>query len=161
MNIFVLDYNPKLCAAYHCDKHCIKMIVESAQLLCSAHWVTGGEAPYKLAHKNHPCSIWVRESISNYLFLVQLGLELCKEYTSRYGKLHKSKSVIEWCGNNFPAIPNKEQTRFALAMPDEYKMDCPVQSYRNYYIGEKNKFATWRNQKPEWYNDGTNVHNCC
>jgi hypothetical protein len=151
MNIFVLDENPKVCAAYHCDKHCIKMILESAQLLCSAHWVSGGEAPYKLAHKNHPCSIWVRESIYNYTFLVQLGLELCKEYTSRYGKVHKSQSVIEWCNNNYPNIPNKEQTKFALAMPEQYKKDCPVQSYRNYYIGEKSKFATWKNQKPNWY----------
>ena len=97
MNIFFLDYDTKKCAKYHCDKHVVKMILETAQLLCGAHWVTGSEAPYKLSHKNHPCSIWVRESLSNYLYLCDLGLELCKEYTYRYGRTHKSQQIIEWC----------------------------------------------------------------
>jgi hypothetical protein len=126
--------------------------VEYAQILCGVHWVQGGEAPYKLSHKNHPCAIWSRESLSNYLYLCDLGLELCKEYTYRYGKRHKSQDVIEWCVTNKPNICDKEFTEPARAMPNEYKVDSVVESYRNYYIGEKSKIAVWKNREiPEWF----------
>jgi len=152
MNIFLLDTDTKKCAQYHCDKHITKMCVEYAQLLCGVHWVQGSEAPYKLSHKNHPCAIWSRESLSNYLYLCDLGLELCKEYTYRYGKRHKSQDVIEWCVTNKPNICDKEFTEPARAMPNEYKVDSVVESYRNYYIGEKSKIAVWKNREmPEWF----------
>ena len=152
MNIFLLDTDTKKCAQYHCDKHSTKMCVEYAQILCGVHWVQGGEAPYKLSHRNHPCSIWARESLSNYLYLCELGLELCKEYTYRYGKRHKSQEVIEWCLINKPNIADKEFTEPARAMPDEYKSNCVVESYRNYYMGEKTKIAVWKNREtPEWF----------
>ena len=152
MNIFILDTDTKKCAQYHCDKHSTKMCVEYAQILCGVHWVQGNEAPYKLSHRNHPCSIWARESLSNYLYLCELGLELCKEYTYRYGKRHKSQEVIEWCLINKPNIADKEFTEPARAMPDEYKSNCVVESYRNYYMGEKSKIAVWKNREtPEWF----------
>ena len=153
MNIFVLDLDPKKCAQYHANKHVIKMILESAQLLCGVHWVLGGEAPYKLSHKNHPCSIWVRECVENYVWLCDLGLELCKEYTYRYGKRHKSQDVIEWCLVNQPnLIENGDITKFALAMPDEYKVMDVVESYRNYYMGAKKDLCEWKNRPaPEWF----------
>ena len=154
MNIFFLDFDTKKCAEYHCDKHVVKMILETAQLLCSAHWVIGSEAPYKLSHKNHPCSIWVRESLSNYLYLCDLGLELCEEYTYRYGKRHKSQDVIEWCLTNKPNISDTEFTEPPKAMPDEYKVNNVVESYRNYYIGAKKDFAKWKNRNiPEWFSN--------
>ena len=153
MNIFVLDKEPKICAQYHCDKHVIKMILEGVQLLCGVHWSTGGSAPYKLSHRNHPCSIWTRECIENYVWLCDLTMELCEEYTYRYGKKHKSQTILEWCMINIPNIrSNGDVTPFALAMPDEYKVSCPVESYRNYYRGAKSGFATWKNREvPEWY----------
>jgi hypothetical protein len=152
MNIFFLDFDTKKCAEYHCDKHVVKMILETAQLLCSTHWVIGSEAPYKLSHKNHPCSIWVRENLSNYLYLCDLGLELCKEYTYRYGKRHKSQDVIEWCLTNKPNISDTEFTEPPKAMPDEYKVSNVIESYRNYYIGAKKDFAKWKNRDvPEWF----------
>ena len=152
MNIFFLDFDTKKCAEYHCDKHVVKMILETAQLLCSTHWVIGSEAPYKLSHKNHPCSIWVRESLSNYLYLCDLGLELCEEYTYRYGKRHKSQDVIEWCLTNKPNISDTEFTEPPKAMPDEYKVNNVIESYRNYYIGAKKDFAKWKNRDiPEWF----------
>jgi len=154
MNIFLLDTDTKKCAQYHCDKHVVKMILETAQLLCGVHHMTNQitEAPYKLSHRNHPCSIWARESLSNYLYLCELGLELCKEYTYRYGKRHKSQEVIEWCLINKPNISDKEFTEPARAMPDEYKSNCVVESYRNYYMGEKSKIAVWKNREtPEWF----------
>jgi len=159
MNIFFLDYDVKKCAQYHVDKHVVKMILETAQLLCGVHHVTAHDTahdtahvPYKLSHKNHPCSIWCRESLSNYLYLCELGLELCYEYTYRYGKRHKSQDVIEWCLINKPSIVDIGFTEPAKAMPDEFKVKSVVQSYRNYYMGAKSGFAVWKNrEKPFWF----------
>ena len=130
MNIFILDTDPKLCAEYHNNKHVVKMILETAQLLCGVHHVTESDLdiPYKLSHKNHPCSIWVRESLENYYWLCELGLELGKQYTLRYGKVHKSVSIIEWCIMNEPKLKLDVgfRTPFKLAMPDECKTDGVV-----------------------------------
>jgi hypothetical protein len=152
MNIFYLDGSPKKCAEYHNDKHVVKMILETAQLLCGVHWVLGKEAPYKLSHKNHPCSIWVRSSLENYLWLCELGLELCDEYTYRYGKKHKSQSIIEWCLINKPNLEDIPFTEPPKAMPEEYKVKNTIQSYRNYYMGAKKDFCIWKNRKtPLWF----------
>jgi hypothetical protein len=153
MNIFFLDYDPKKCAQYHNDKHVVKMILETAQLLCGVHWVTGNEAPYKLSHKNHPCSIWVRSSLENYLWLCELGLELCIEYEYRYGKKHKTYDVIMWCILNKPNISDVEFTTPPLAMPDHCKVNNnPIKSYRNYYMIEKSSFCKWKGRDvPNWY----------
>ena len=159
MNIFILDEDVKKCAQYHCDKHVVKMILETAQLLCGVHHVTAHDTahdtahvPYKLSHKNHPCAIWARESFSNYVYLCELGLELCNEYTHRYGKRHKSLDVILWCIVNRPNIPDKGLTEAAKAMPEEYKVKSVVDSYRNYYRGEKSGFANWKMRDvPSWF----------
>ena len=147
MNIFVLDRDVRKCAEYHNDKHVVKMILESAQLLCGVHHMVEentDEVPYRLSHKNHPCSIWARGNISNYLWLCELGLELCKEYSYRYGKRHKSQDVIEWCLTNPPSLPEEDFTEPPKAMPEEYKVNDVVQSYRNYYIGDKKYFSKWK-----------------
>ena len=153
MNIFFLDFDTQKCAQYHCDKHVVKMILETAQLLCGVHWVVGSEAQYKLSHKNHPCAIWARTSLTNYLYLCDLGLELCKEYTYRYGKRHKSQDVIEWCLTNRPNIHDVDFTAPPLAMGEEFKIGNDViESYRNYYRGAKKDFAVWKNREtPEWF----------
>jgi len=152
MNIFVLDKNPKTCAKYHNNKHVVKMILETSQLLCSVHWLNGVEAPYKLTHKNHPCSIWVRKSIDNYNWLCKLGIELCKEYTYRYGKTHKTEEVLKWCIKNKPTLPKIGLTEFALAMPDECKIGDVVESYRCYYRTHKKDISSWkRRYKPRWF----------
>jgi len=163
MNIFFLDKDVRKCAQYHCDKHVVKMILETAQLLCGAHHVTAHDTahdtvhdtpqvPYKLSHKNHPCAIWSRESLTNYLVLCELGLELCYEYTYRYGRRHKSQEVIEWCVTNKLNICDKGLTTPPKAMPDEYKVESVIESYRNYYRGSKSKFATWKKrEKPIWF----------
>ena len=157
MNIFFLDDDIKKCAQYHCDKHVVKMILETAQLLCGVHHMTPQvtpQVPYKLSHKNHPCAIWSRESLTNYLVLCELGLELCYEYTYRYGRRHKSQDVIEWCVTNKPSIVDIGYTEPPKAMPDEYKVDSVVESYRNYYRGAKVSFAVWKNrEKPFWFEE--------
>jgi len=155
MNIFFLDMDVKKCAEYHCDKHVVKMILETAQLLCGVHHMTDritDQVPYKLSHKNHPCAIWARESLDNYLYLCELGLALGEEYTYRYGKKHKSVEVIEWCLSNRPNIKDIGFTTPPLAMPDEYKVDSVVESYRNYYKGAKSEIVSWKNREiPDWF----------
>jgi hypothetical protein len=153
MNIFVLDLDPKKAAQYHINCHSTKMCVEYAQLLCGVHRVLGNEAPYKLSHKNHPCAIWARECVENYIWLCDLGLELCSEYTHRYGKRHKSQDVIEWCLLNVPDLRiNGDTTEFALAMPDDCKVNSVVESYRLYYITHKKNLLSWKNRDiPEWF----------
>jgi hypothetical protein len=159
MNIFFLDWDVNKCAKDHCDKHVVKMILETAQLLCGVHHIVAHDTehvPYKLSHKNHPCAIWTRSSLSNYLYLCELGLALCKEYTNRYGKRHKSQDVIEWCLINKPKIQDIGFTEPPKAMPDEYKVSDVVESYRNYYRGAKMGFAVWKNgYEPEWILEST------
>jgi hypothetical protein len=153
MNIFYLDKSPIKCAQYHNDKHVVKMILETAQLLCGAHWATGGQAPYKLSHVNHPSAKWTRQDLHNYIWLCELGVYLCYEYKHRYGKTHKSFDTILWCCDNHPNIPDVKFTPPALAMPDEYKSINHVQSYRDYYMGEKRTFSTWKHRDiPSWFN---------
>jgi len=156
MNVFVLDYDTKKCAQMHCDKHVVKMILETAQLLCGSHWMLCSDhvAPYKLSHKNHPCSIWVRECLENYVWLCDLGMELCIEYTHRYGKRHKSQDIIEWCMIYKPNIKELgDITPFPLAMPSECKVvGEAVESYRKYYIMYKKDFSKWTNREiPFWF----------
>ena len=153
MQIFILDENPETAAKYHCDKHVIKMILEGCKLLCTAHHINGSKKPpYRKTHENHPCAKWVRESKENYLWLVKLTEALLHEYTDRYGKIHKSEEVLNWLKSNMPESPKSGLTPFALAIPDEYKKDDAVLSYRAFYLGEKKHFAEWRNGNiPFWF----------
>lgn len=155
MNIFLLDKNPTVCAKYHCDKHVVKMIVETAQMLSTAHQLNGSpykDKVYKATHINHPCNIWVRTAKWNYLWTAALFIELLKEYTKRYKKIHKSSRLIEYFVKYCPVEKNGK-TNFVLAMPDEYKCSNPVMAYRNYYKGEKARFAKWNyTEEPEWWN---------
>lgn len=155
MNIFILDNDPKVAAKYLCDKHLIKMILESAQLLCSPYHP--GVAPYKRTHFNHPCSKWVRESEGNYRWLISHALSMCDEYTMFYKKTHKCEAVIKWCEDNIDKIKfiEKSMTPFAQAMPDQYKKTDAVAAYRDYYSKEKRSMAAWKNGRipPRWWNE--------
>ena len=152
MNIFVLDESPVVSAKYACDKHVVKMILESAQMLCAVH--PEGTAPYKRSFYNHPCTKWVRESARNYEWLLLHAYALCEEYTSRYDKVHKIEAIIEWCDNNRPELPNIEMTKQPTCMPDYCKTESVVDSYRKYYINEKAKFAKWKDGNiPFWYSE--------
>jgi hypothetical protein len=143
MNIFYLHVLASKAAEYHCDKHVVKMILETAQLLYSAHWElapTGiPEGAYRKTHVNHPCAIWVRESLSNYRWLADLGYWLCREYRYRYGdKTHKTEAHILWLRANPPAgLVDIGATPPRQAMPDEYKHPDPVVAYRIYYVENK------------------------
>ena len=90
MNIFYINEDPIIAARELADDHIRKMQIESAQMCCTAHWETGGTAPYKRAHKNHPSTIWVRQSIQHYRWLIAHGLEICNEFEKRYGKIGRA-----------------------------------------------------------------------
>lgn len=153
MNIFVLDTNPQKAAEYHCDKHCIKMGLETAQILCTVRHIHNDlrNIPYRKTHAHHPCVKWAAEAQDNYIWLCHLGLELCSEYKFRYSKVHKCLDVIQ--DSLSFRFSNKEgMTPFVLAMPDYCKLSNPIDSYRNYYIKDKSYFATWsKRPKPWWY----------
>ena len=152
MNIFVLDTDPKKAARCLSNKHCVKMVLESAQMLCNAHPV--GVPPYKHTHRNHPCSVWTRQTTSNYAWLIEHALELSYEYTRRYKKIHKTQAVIEWCASHVPEIITGTQTPFVQAMPEKYKKNGDaVAAYREYYVQEKQKIAKWkpRSTAPKWW----------
>lgn len=156
MNIFVLGETPQESAYDQCDKHVVKMVLESAQLLCSAF--PEGEAPYKRTHYNHPCGVWTRASSGNYEWLLDHADALCDEYTRRYGKRHKSQDVIEWCRENMSTLdfPTHELTEHPQCMPDEYKHDNVVEAYRRYYIEDKAYMAQWDHTRtPGWFLFGT------
>ena len=155
MNIFALDQDPTLAAAFHCDKHVVKMIVETAQILCTVHKKLdpNSEARYRATHKNHPCVLWAGAALANYRWLVALGLALSDEYTKRYGKVHKSLEVLHWCEENEPELDTGGRTDFCLAMPAKYQTQDAIESYRAYYLGDKKRFATWKKPscEPWWW----------
>ncbi len=153
MNIFLLDNNIKRCAQYHCDQHVIKMILESAQILCTVSHLNGIEVPYKPSHQNHPCTIWAGQSLQNWLWLKALVYALHDEYQYRYGeKIHKSFTVVKDLTTPI-FLPNIGLLEHPQVMPEEFKVpNNPVKAYRNFYIFGKRKFATWRKRKlPLWY----------
>ncbi len=163
MNIFILHLIPSICSQMHCDKHVIKMILESCQMLCAVWHIVDPEhklhePPYKLAHKNHPCTIWTRTSLGNYNWLCELGLELCKEYTYRYSKTHASEGYIRVMSKKTPPIPDNGFTTPAQAMPDMYKDEDAVEAYRTYYFFEKQRMHSWKGKisgrdAPQWIQD--------
>ena len=142
MNIFYLSEDPNEAAKYMYNKHVVKMILESAQLLCTAHIISDGEAadvPYKATHKNHPSAIWARESVSNYIWLYDHMIALGNEYTRRYGKKHLT--ILKCSGALCKAPKNVTKvdlTPMPQCMPDQYKVPGnSVEAYWNYYEAEK------------------------
>ena len=163
MNIFYLDRDPKIAAQMMCDKHVVKMILESAQMLSTAHRVLDGndigdsKGLYKMAHKNHPSTIWARTNSSNYEWLWAHFDALMKEYTHRYGKKHASKRLIHSLWENPNNITHGDFTDPPQCMPPYCKGDDTVMAYQTYYILEKSRFAKWTKRSiPEWFNgEGT------
>ena len=179
MNVFYLNHDPLTCAEEHCDKHCVKMIIEYAQLMSTAHRMLDGteyedrtkngrrirrwrmpdpymeSKLYKASHFNHPSAIWVRQSKANYKWLYDMWIQLCMEYTIRYGRNHETMNKLATLLSLTPVnIPDGEFTEPPQAMPDDCKRPTAIEGYKNYYIKEKHSFAKWKNGKiPKWFND--------
>lgn len=152
MNLFYLDDDMAANARSHVDRHIVKMPLEAAQLACTALSLAGASAPYKPTHKNHPCAVWCRNTRSNFEWVCAYGLALCAEYTYRYDKLHKCREVLLNCLDAKEVIPVGGLSPFALAMPDIYKCDNALLSYRRYYVGAKQHLAAWKHRPtPAWF----------
>jgi hypothetical protein len=151
MNIFVLDRDPQVAALYHCNKHVVKMILESIQMLCAAHWLhhlnnegrsikdfkrikdaqywlfenipKDLQPPWKLTHVRHPCTMWVCENVSNYGWVLRLSKALLTQYTKRYKKRHASQEIVKWLEANYPpGIPEGFLSSHPVCMKDDYKI---------------------------------------
>ena len=145
MNIFYLHRDPVIAAKVQYNKHVVKMILESAQMLCTAHHEIMGEdadVPYKRAHVNHPSTIWCRRSAENYTWLYDHFVALAEEYTKRYNKEHLSYIKCKDKLSILPGgLPYTGFTEPPQCMPDEYKDKSSIIAYWNYYIGEKHVVA--------------------
>jgi hypothetical protein len=156
MNIFYLDEDPILAARQLCDEHVRKMQIESAQMLCTAHWESGSTAPYRRAHTNHPSTKWTRESILHYRWLVVHAIEICNVFTYMYNKRHKTHDVLDWLKINEPNIPNIGFREPPQCMPEEYKRHNTVEAYKLFYVFDKVavKNLGWKKlqNQPDWVN---------
>ena len=181
MNIFALHESPEVSAEMACDKHVVKMILESAQLLCTVHRVLDGteytdltkngrkikrwrldndikeNLLYKAGWLKHPSTVWLMQSAYNYNWLYRHMMALNEEFKKRYkGVDHLAIAKLSRVLRNPPKnIPlNKQGTLPTPAMPDECKVPGDVvASYRKYYIMKKQRFATWKapSKMPDWY----------
>lgn len=175
MNIFYLDPNPRNCAQMHADKHVVKMILETAQLLSTAHRVIDGSPfitknaigskltryvltderenlLYKSTHVNHPSAIWVRQSVQHYNWLYQLFHELIIEYKHRYGKVHASSKLLEILSKPPHNLVDNGFIGPTPAMDAHFIVaNDPLLSYRNYYkIGKSDLLQYTKRDKPYW-----------
>ena len=178
MNIFVLDKIAKVAAREHCDKHVVKMIVESGQMLSTAHRILDGTETirpsksgkrmvkywemdneydenllYKAVHMKHPCTIWTMESSENYFWHWDLFNSLCDEYIYRYKRVHKTDELLRGRLLRPPEnIPQGPMTEFRQAMFEHCKDPDPVKAYRAYYHEKPFKMVWTNRPTPTWYN---------
>jgi hypothetical protein len=160
MNIFALDDDPIYAAMYQCDKHVVKMTLETAQLLSSAHHMIATPdfpAPsgiYATTHQHHPSTLWTAKTSGNYAWLYNHFAALAGEYTYRFGKTHKSWVTLKHKLWQPPRdINHAPRTPFAQAMPDEYKHSDPVTAYRTYYVADKADFLKYSRRPAPWWVD--------
>lgn len=158
MNIFVVDKDPRVAASQLCDKHIVKMPLETSQILNDAMGLLGYRQIMRSFNPKHPSPIWVAENGQNWNWTVAHGIELCEEYKRRYGREHRSfdmivrldnlKSILDPCPDYHKAIP-------IYVGPEVYRTNDVVNSYRNYYNFDKSRFAKWNHSEvPEWYKPG-------
>lgn len=180
MNIFFLDKDPVNAARYHCDKHVIKMITETCQIISTAirihynkssysgmpidlyHFPQPYSYLYKPTHIHHPSIRWAEKKWDNMVWLITLGRNLLKEYDRRYGKdldsFIRARQILNGYLKNVEYNNKTKITSPPLVMPDDYKIRIDnvndvVSAYRKYYFTEKKHLAEWAgNRKPEWYN---------
>ena len=166
MNLFILSLCFRECAEWMFDKHISKMMIEAVQMLSTAkHLIDpfpegsdGDGIIYAISHKNHPVTIWIRTSLENYMWTLDMLDAMHEEWLWRYdhdeNTYHKSFIIGQYLRTFAPTadkFPQKGLTPFALAMPDEYKCADPVESYRRYYVSKK-KFASWKKREPPcWF----------
>jgi hypothetical protein len=173
MNIFAIDSDPGQAAVWMVDKHVVKMILESAQLLCTAHRMLDGVQYidktktgrnvkrwrladpqddmllYSATHINHPSAVWCRETRGNYEWLYRHFQALCLEYTHRYGKYHKCMNMWDHLNMTPRNINQGNLQEFSVAMDKQYIVSTdPIENYRNYYKIGKARMHKWTKRNP-------------
>lgn len=180
MNLFVLDKDPVKAAQLQCDKHIVKMAVESAQMLSTAHRMLDGELIetrtksgrkgrhyqlddsrenllYKAVHYGHPCTVWTMKSNNNYMWHWVHYKALCEEYTYRYGKVHKTDDLLTDILHQLPrniAVGYLSPIPLAMgAAPECIDYNDPVGSYRKFYQTKQKRFkmAWTKREIPDWF----------
>jgi len=181
MNVFVLAKKQTEIAEMQCDKHAVKMPVESGQMLSTAHRILDGEEEmrpsrsgkrmvkyfklsdrqkertlYKVAHPKHPSTLWTMETVENYMWHFNLWHEMLLEYLYRYNKMHKGWELFDILESPPDNIPDGPLTPLPQCMPEQYQGDNVVEAYRKFYLGEKSRFAAWNKARPapDWYTEG-------
>ena len=153
MNIFIFDTDIKKNVKQYCNRHVVKMITESAQILCTVLHKNGIEAHYKPTHANKEVTIWAGRSKANFIYLLELGLAIGNEYTYRYGKIHKSQYVLFDIQDKLSRIEFKEfeLTPF-IQYTKEIKHEDVTIAYRMYFNKYKQHIAKWKKRDvPEWF----------
>jgi len=168
MNVFFLDRDPQIAAQFHNDKHVVKMILESAQLLSTAHRVLDGDSKgvlsdarndvlYKATHRNHPSAVWVRRELDHYRWVHDLLYFLIGEFRYRYGKPHATERLQPFlldAPHNIPMDGPFIMEDPPQCMPDDSKHEDCVTAYRTYYARHKYHIAGWKRRgTPEWWNE--------
>ena len=154
MNLFYLDRNPHTAARMQCDRHVVKMILETAQMLSTAHIELDGiQVAYKATHKNHPSTVWVRSSAAAYRWALKHLYELGCEYRRRYGKVHKT--IREHLEALAQLPVNLDDCRKTFVDPpqcmyDECKRDDTVLAYQVYYNAKADEWAA-KGSPMKWY----------
>ena len=153
MNLFYLDHDPVEAARLQCDRHVVKMILETAQMLSTAHLELDGiKVAYKSTHKNHPSTVWVRSSTEAYEWAFMHMMALGAEYTRRYGKMHKTirehAEMLSLVPINMD--PNAVFTEPPQCMYDECKRDDTVLAYLTYYNAKADEWAA-KGSPMKWY----------
>jgi hypothetical protein len=160
VNIFATDKNPIIAAQNLCDSHVIKMVLESAQMMCTYLNENGVQTSYRSTHKNHPCSLWLKESSLNRSWLFEHYYALLQEFRMRRDKRHKCTDLLGLFYANFHYddaldVLLNSRLNFALAMPNQYRSSDPIESYRNYYISKQYTMKVpmrWtKRQPPDWF----------
>jgi len=177
MNIFYVHPDPHIAARNLVDRHVIKMILETAQLLSTAHRILDGEEYvgqsasgrkarrwrlpddretiiYSATHINHPSAVWCRENKENYKWLFEHFVGLLQEYNYRYEKIHKCAETkfveaLSRVPNNMKLATFTDPTP---AMAEEYIIsNDSLENYRNYYRQGKTHLHKWtKRNPPEW-----------
>lgn len=161
MNIFATSPCPMQAAKNLDDKRVVKMILETAQLLCTALSESGLKTPYRSTHKSHPAALWARASRDNFKWLITHGLALCEVYKQAYGRTHKSQDVIKWCATHITHVKAGPLTQFSNCAANkslniDFKSEVdPVKAYRSYmqvrWQTDKRP-PTWTGREtPKWY----------
>ena len=132
----------------------VKMILESCQILSTVLNEQGLKAPYRSFNPKHPSCLWAAESSANFESLVEHTHSMLEEYTERFGKIHKCSGVLKQILElyNPSQFPQQQSTPLRLAMPEHFRCDNPVLSYRRFYASKPNVRYP-RNKIPSWFTD--------